>query len=98
VRVLERHGIGGSAPASPLPGADGIEETLSFLVDEFGFRRTKVERADDEISVTFKNSTTGIRVSAARDKVGMLRANGERVLRGDFTEIEGMDWWNARHG
>jgi hypothetical protein len=95
MRALERLRARGGAPEHPLADVQAIDEAFKFLVAEFGFRRTKLERVDGEISLTVKNATTGVRVSAAGDRADMTIG---RLGQGARTRASDRDdrsyrWW-----
>ena len=95
MRALERLRARGGAPEQPLADVQAIDEAFMFLVAEFGFRRTKLERVDGKISVTFKTATTGIRVSAAGDRVEMTigRLGQRGRTRVSERDDRSYRWW-----
>jgi hypothetical protein len=95
MRALERLRARGGAPEHPLADVQAIDEAFMFSWRSSEFRRTKLERVDGEISVTVKNATTGIRASAAGDRVDMTIG---RLGQGGRTRASDRDdrsyrWW-----
>jgi hypothetical protein len=72
-----------------------VEKAFRFLVDEYGFRRYRVERTDARVVVKFRNASAGVAVETGPDRTEVLLTRLDSAARMAVIDRDGyaFRWW-----